>query len=300
MPSNTLIVIAGPTASGKTGLSIKLAKHFQTGILSADSRQCYQELNIGVAKPSQAQLNEVDHYFINSHSIHQSVNAGSYEKYGLEKLAILFEKNQVAIVTGGTGLYIKALCEGVDPMPVIDQDIRTSLKVKYETYGLSWLQDEVAAKDPQFWEIAERQNPQRLLRALEFKIQTNQSITDFRQGQQAQRDFKIIKISLEPDRQTLYKNINDRVDDMIEMGLEKEARSLLPYRSLNALQTVGYSELFDYFDKQISLDMAIEKIKINTRHYAKRQITWFKKDKDFLWFSPLNYEKILSCLKSIL
>lgn len=293
-----LIIIAGPTAVGKTTLAIELAQHFNTQILSADSRQCYKELNIGVAKPSEEELKNVPHYFINSHSIHQEVNAGVYERYALESLDKIFRKNNIAIVVGGTGLYIKALCEGVDEMPVISASTRNSIIEKYEAKGLDWLQNEVKTKDILFWQNAEQQNPQRLMRALEVFEETGKSISTFRTGNKTKRDFNIIKIALEMPREELYKRINQRVDGMIVDGLEEEAKNLYTYKTLNALQTVGYSEWFYYFDNKISREEAIEKIKTNTRHYAKRQLTWLKKDKEFIWLHPIEKENILSCIKS--
>lgn len=296
----TVIIIAGPTASGKTSLAIELANYFHTEIISADSRQCFRELNIGVAKPTSEELNSATHYFINSHSIKDEVNAGVYEKYALDYLKKIFTKNNVAIVAGGTGLYIKALCEGMDEMPAVKASTREEVIKNYEENGLAWLQNEVREKDPLFWENAEQYNPQRLMRALEFINQTGISITHFRSQKKVNRDFNIIKIGLEWPRQELYERINVRVDKMITQGLENEVKELIPFRSMKALQTVGYCEIFNYFDKQISLPEAIEKIKINTRHYAKRQMTWFKKDKDFHWFHPLEKEKILSCIKYVI
>ncbi|HEU0228533.1 MAG TPA: tRNA (adenosine(37)-N6)-dimethylallyltransferase MiaA [Arachidicoccus soli] len=296
----TVIIIAGPTASGKTSLSIELANYFHTEIISADSRQCFRELNIGVAKPTLEELEKTTHYFINSHSIQDEVNAGIYEKYAIEYLKKIFTKKNIAVVVGGTGLYIKALCEGIDEMPAIEASTRNEVIRNYEENGLTWLQKEVMEKDPIFWKKAEQDNPQRLMRALEFINQTGISITHFHSQKKVTRDFNIIKIGLEWPRQELYERINMRVDEMITQGLEKEVKELMPFRTLNALQTVGYSEIFNYLDKQINLAEAIEKIKINTRHYAKRQMTWFKKDKDFHWFHPLEKEKILSCIKYVI
>lgn len=298
MKDYTVIIIAGPTAVGKTAMAVELACHFHTGILSADSRQCFRELNIGVAKPSVQELELVHHYFINSHSIHDEVNAGVYEQYALQSLDKIFSKSKLAIVVGGTGLYIKALCEGVDEMPAVPAFVRNTLVDNYKVKGLQWLQHEVKTKDPIFWKNAEQQNPQRLMRALEIVTTTGQSITTFRKGVKAARDFNIVKIALELPREKLYDRINRRVDMMIRDGLENEAKSLNVYRSLNALQTVGYSEWYDFFDHKLSVTEAIEKIKINTRHYAKRQMTWFKKDKEFQWFLPSEKENILSCIKS--
>ncbi len=279
-------MIVGPTAVGKTSFAIKLARQLQTEIISADSRQCYKELNIAVAKPSVDELNAVHHYFINSHSIHEEVNAGSFEQYALQSADKIFKKNTTAVMVGGTGLYIKAFCEGMDEVPKVDESVRIQIQQQYAAKGLEWLQEELKIKDATFWEIAEQQNPHRLMRALEVWESTGRSITSFHQHTKTERTFNIIKIGLTLSKEELYKNINTRVDTMLELGLIEEARSLLPYRSLNALQTVGYKELFDYFDAVISLEKAIEKIKNNTRHYAKRQKTWFKKDQSIKWIHP--------------
>lgn len=281
--AKTVIIIGGPTASGKTNLAIRLAKHFKTQIISADSRQCFKEMQIGVAKPSAEQLNSVHHYFINSHSIHDTVNAAVFETYALRAAEEIFKQNDVAIMVGGTGLYIKAFCEGLDEMPQIPDAIREEIINQYQTLGLEWLQQQVSEKDPDFWKIAEQQNPQRLMRALELLIYTGQPLAALRKGKSQQRDFNIIKFAISLSREALYNHINQRVDVMIREGLVDEVASLLPHRNVNALQTVGYKEIFDYMDGLISLDKAIEEIKKNTRHYAKRQITWFKKDALFQW-----------------
>ena len=288
---NTVIIIAGPTAVGKTALGIQLAKYFNTKIISADSRQCFKELSIGVAKPSIEQLQAVPHCFINSHSIDQEVNAGVFEQYALGIAEKLFQQHKIVVMVGGTGLYIKAFAEGIDPMPAIPSPIRESIINQYEHKGLAWLQDEVKEKDPLFWEVAEQQNPQRLMRALEMVLTTGQSITNYRTKQTIQRPFNIIKMGIELSREKLIDNINQRVDIMMKDGLLDEVESLLPFQHLNALQTVGYKELFAYFNKETSLPEAIERIKINTRQYAKRQMTWFKKDKDFNWV--VNDEQLL-------
>ena len=284
MHKNTVIIIAGPTAVGKTSLSIDLAKHFGTEIISADSRQCFKELNIGVAKPTTSELNEVHHYFINSHSIQDEVNAGIYEQYALEATSTIFQNNPVAILVGGTGLYIKTFAEGIDIMPTIPSEIREQIISSYQSEGLHWLQNEIAKKDPAFWAIAEQQNPQRLMRALEVVLTTGQSINQYRSNQKVERPFNIIKIALELPRAQLVENINTRIDQMMEEGLLEEVKSLLPYQHLNALQTVGYKEFFAHFNGECSIPQAINQLKINTRHYAKRQMTWFKRDTDFQWF----------------
>lgn len=276
------IIIAGPTASGKTDIAIRVAKHFQTEIISADSRQCYKELNIGVAKPSAAQLSEVPHHFINSHSINDDLSAADFEGYALSAAEKIFEKNDVVVMCGGTGLYIKAFCEGLDPIPKIDPGIKSRLTELYRQQGLGWLQSEVENADPLFWEKGENQNPHRLLRALEVMQGTGTSLISLQQNQKKQRNFGIVKIALDLPRETLYERINHRVDLMRQEGLKDEARNLFPYKALNALQTVGYRELFDFFEGKISEERAFELIKQNTRHYAKRQVTWFKKE-GFEW-----------------
>jgi len=281
--NKTVLIIAGPTAAGKTFVAIELAKKFETEIISADSRQCFKELNIGVARPSEMELQTVKHYFIASHSIHDPVNAGSFEQYALKKVNEIFQAHNVAIMVGGTGLYIKAFCEGMDEMPGVPAEVRKSIMMNYERNGLEWLQRETQKKDPAFYKTGEIQNPQRLMRALEIAEATGQSILEFRKGKAVQRDFNIVKIGLELPKEELHKNINTRVERMIEAGLVEEVKRLLPNKHLNALQTVAYSEIFDYIDGKTSLKDAIELIKTNTRQYAKRQVTWFKKDKDINW-----------------
>jgi len=291
---HTIIIIAGPTAVGKTSLAIQLALHWQTQIISADSRQCYKELNIGVAKPSPEQLEQVQHYFINSHSIHEEVNAGVFEQYALQSANTIFQQQPVAVMVGGTGLYIKTFCEGIDNMPAIDPAIRQNIITSYEANGLQWLQQQVQEKDPLFWQQAEQQNPQRLMRALEIVMATGESITAFRTQAKAARSFNVIKIGLELPKEVLRNNIDTRVDIMMQDGLLHEVQSLLPYRSLNALQTVGYREFFDYIDGRLTLEQAVERLKINTRQYAKRQLTWFKRDNAMQWFHPADINGIIA------
>lgn len=282
----TVIIIAGPTAVGKTSVAIQVAKHFQTEIISADSRQCYKEMKVGVARPSEAELAEVKHHFIASHSIHDKLTASDFEKFALSKVHDLFHSKDVVVMTGGTGLYIKAFCEGLDEIPEVPGDIHEEVISSYKKNGLAWLQDEVRNADPYFFATSENQNPQRLMRALEVFRATGKSISHFRKGNKAVRDFRIIKIALNLPKEELQRNINTRVDQMAEAGLEAEAKSLVAYQHLNALQTVGYREWFDHFKGIMSKEAAIERIKINTRQYAKRQITWFKKDEEFKWMEP--------------
>lgn len=243
-------------------------------------------MTIGVAKPSAKELVEIHHWFINSHSIHEEVNAGIFEQYALYAAATIFENRTTAVIVGGTGLYIKAFCEGMDNIPAVDAAVRMKVVADYAEKGLEFLQKQVADKDPAFWQIAEQQNPQRLMRALEVFLSTGKSVLTFRKGAKKQRPFNIIKIGLELPRQQLNSQINHRVDKMMDEGLLEEVSRLYPYKSFNALQTVGYRELFDYIEKKYSLQEAIEKIKINTRQYAKRQMTWFKKDAAIKWFNP--------------
>lgn len=278
MNKQTCIIISGPTAVGKTSYGIELALQHNTQIISADSRQCFRELNIGVAKPSGKQLEKVKHYFINSHSIHDEINAKVFEEYSLNAVHEIFENNDVAVMVGGTGLYIKAFCEGLDDIPNADENIRKEINEQYDTEGLVWLKNEINVHDPVFFLKGEMQNPRRMLRALEVKLSTGKSILDFQSGKKVKRDFEINNILLELPREQLYNNINHRVDQMMEEGLLQEAESLFQYRQLNALQTVGYKELFDYMEGKYSLPQAIDEIKKNTRHFAKRQMTWFKKN----------------------
>ena len=243
-------------------------------------------MNIGVARPSQEELETVKHHFIASHSIQEDVTAVTFEQYALQKATELFQQHDVVVMTGGTGLYIKAFCEGLDAIPEVPADIRESINERYEKEGMAWLQQEIEKKDPRFYKEGEMQNPQRMMRALEVVEATGSSILDFRKGEKKQRPFRIIKIGLELPREELHQRINTRVDKMMEAGLLDEVKSLLPYKDLNALQTVGYAELIKFVENKITLAKAIEEIKIHTRQYAKRQMTWFKKDKEFEWFSP--------------
>jgi len=282
--AKTVYIIVGPTAVGKTAFAISLAQQLNTEIISADARQCYQEMNIGVARPSIAELNAVPHHFMASHSVHEVVNASVFEEYALEIVNTLFKTKDTLVMVGGTGLYIKAFCEGLDRIPSIAPEIREGIIQQYEKLGLRWLQKEVSVKDPQYWEKGEQQNPQRLMRALEVKLGTGNSIVSFQQKNKVTRPFNIVKIGLEMPRDLLYERINQRVLKMVKDGLELEAKSLLPHAHLNALQTVGYSEWIPFFDGKIELLRVIEMIQQNTRHYAKRQLTWFKKDPEIKWY----------------
>lgn len=280
--ANKLIVIGGPTASGKTSLAIELAQFFNTEILSADSRQCYRELNIGVAKPSVGELSQVPHHFINSHSIHEEVTAGTFMRYGLKVLKAVFEHRNIAICVGGTGLYINALCNGLDEIPPVDKDIKKEVEASYEQHGLEWLRHQLQKVDQASYKTIDAQNPMRLLRALIFFKSHQQSIQDFKGKLADQRPFDISYYAIQMNRELLYQRINGRVDKMMEQGLQDEVKSLKEFKSCKALQTVGYKELFSYFDNEMSQKEAIEKIKQHTRNYAKRQNTWFKNQGDFM------------------
>ena len=288
----TVIVLAGPTAVGKTGIAIQLAKWVGTEIISADSRQCYQEMNIGVARPSPDELAAVKHHFIASHSIHQKVTAATFEAYALEKAAELFQQYNTIVMVGGTGLYIKAFTEGLDAIPEVPEAIRIEIVADYNTNGLVWLQQQVKIFDPNYFETGEKENPHRLMRALEVAKATGQSILYFRKGIKAVRPFKIVKVALQLPKENLHERIHTRVDKMVDEGLVEEVEKLLPYQQLPALQTVGYRELFDYFKGEKTLVQAVEEIKKNTRHYAKRQMTWFKKDTEYSWYTPHQFNEL--------
>ena len=296
-PGKTVIIIAGPTAVGKTAVAIQLAKHFSTEIISADSRQCYKELNIGVARPSQDELSQVPHHFIASHSIQEKITAAGFEKYALKKAENIFKQKDIAVMVGGTGLYIKGFCEGLDEIPEVPEAIRNEINEDYKKLGLVWLQQKVKECDPKFFAEGENQNPHRLMRALEVYQATGRSIQEFKKGTKKIRPFNTLKIALELPKAQLHQNINTRVDNMIEQGLVEEVRSLIPYKHLPALQTVGYKELFDYFDGKIELEHAVELIKQNTRQYAKRQLTWFKKDGEYEWFLPSDHQLLFVHLR---
>lgn len=298
--AKTLIIIAGPTAIGKTAISIKLAQHFKTEIISADSRQFYREMSIGTAKPNQDELNAAKHHFIDSHSITDTFTAGNFEKEALKVLDVLFKQHNQVIMTGGSGLFINAVCNGFDDLPVASDEIRQQLNKELQEKGIEHLQDKLKLADPVYFAEVDINNPQRLIRALEVYQATGKTFSSYRSKSHKTRSFNIISIGLNSDRESLYQKINSRVDQMIEAGLVEEVKSLSKYRHLNALQTVGYSEIFDYLDGKCSLDIAIEQIKQNTRRFAKRQITWFKKTEQITWFDPSDYESILNFLNQLL
>lgn len=281
--NKTLIVVAGPTAVGKTEAAIGLAQHFGTVVVSADSRQFFREMSIGTAKPSAEELAAAKHYFIDSHSITESFSVGDYEKQALALLDELFKTHDTVILAGGSGLYIKAVCEGFDDLPTAPPQIREGLNNELNEHGIQHLQEKLKTADPDYYHKVDLNNPQRLIRALEVFETTGKPFSSYRVAAVNKRAFKSIKLVLNMPRETLYDRINRRVDMMVQQGLIDEARALLPYRHLNALNTVGYSELFDYFDGKTDLETAIALIKQNTRRFAKRQLTWFKRDEDAVW-----------------
>lgn len=290
MNAKSVVIIAGPTAVGKTNLAILLAQHYQTAIISADSRQCYQEMRIGTAAPTPAEMQGVPHYFVHSHSIHTPLNAADFEAYALQTLEQLFIEKDIVIVCGGTGLYIDALCNGIDYIPAVDEQIVDRLKAAYEKEGLAWLQAQIAEKDPAFWEQAEQQNPVRLIRALSFFEAHGTSILQFQSKAKKTRPFNIIKISIQLPRPVLYNNINTRVALMMANGLLQEIQTLAPYQHLKNLQTVGYAEFYQHPHfphlNDADLQAIVDKIQQHTRNYAKRQLTWFKKDPAYTYFAP--------------
>jgi len=292
-----LIVIVGPTGIGKTDLSINIASYFKTDILSSDSRQFYKELSIGTAVPNLEQLNTIQHHFIQHLSIHDYYNASMFEMDSLKLLSSLFETKNYVLLVGGSGMYIDAVCKGIDDIPDIDIEIRNSLIDRMEAEGIESLRFELKKLDPDFYNLVDLKNKQRVLRALEVCLQTGKSYSSFRTHLLRERNFKIVKIGLTMNRDELYQRINLRVDQMIEQGLVEEARSMFPNKHLNSLKTVGYRELFDYFEGKQSFEKAIELIKRNSRHYAKRQLSWFNRDKEINWFNPSQFEEIVKCIE---
>lgn len=282
--NKTLITIVGPTAIGKTSLSIELAQHFATEIISCDSRQFYKEMTIGTAVPESHELDAIPHHFIQDRSIHDDYNVGDFEKDALNKLKELFSRFDVVIMVGGSGLYVDAVLKGFDQFPKIDPKIREELNARLISEGIESLQNELKTRDPETYESIALDNPQRLTRALEVCIGSRLPYSSFKNKPKEPREFNSIKIGLNGDRQKIYDRINLRVHLMVKNGLIEEARSLYGYKHLNALQTVGYRELFSHFDGEITQEFAIEEIKKNTRRFAKRQLTWFRKDEEILWF----------------
>ena len=298
MNTKRLIVVVGATASGKTYLSIALARNYNAPIISTDSRQVFKGLPIGTAYPSQEQLQAVEHHFIGERELTENFNCGEYEKQALERLEMLFAKHDTVVAVGGSGLYIRALCEGMDELPEADETIRAELAERLENEGLESLLAQLKELDPEFYEVVDRQNPARVTRALEVCITSGCKYSQLRKAERKARDFQIIKVGITMPREQLYDRINRRVDIMIEAGLEVEARAVLPYRDCNSLRTVGYSEMFDYFDGKTTFDEAVELIKRNSRRYAKRQTTWFGRDNDIVWFNRGEEEQIIKYIDS--
>ena len=282
----TLLILLGPTGVGKTELSLEIAKYFNTEIISCDSRQIYKEMSIGTAVPDQQTLETVPHHFIRSHSIHDYYNASKFEVEVLERLELLFQKQDVVLMTGGSMMYIDALCKGIDDLPEVDGELRRSLMERMETEGIESLRNELRYHDPAYYNEVDLRNPKRILHALEICLMTGKPYSTFRINQPKKRPFNIVKLGLNRDREVLYNRINQRVDAMFDEGIEKEALSLFPFRHLNSLNTVGYRELFDYFDGKITIEEAREKIKANSRKYARKQLTWFRRDPEIAWFTP--------------
>jgi tRNA dimethylallyltransferase len=299
MGAKRLIVIVGPTAVGKTEVSIQLAEFWKTEVISADSRQIFKELVIGTAKPSTEELGRVRHHFIDYVSIHDDYDAGQYGREALERIHELFQRYDTLVMCGGSGLYVRAVCEGFDELPDVPAGVRTNIVANYEQYGLMWLQKQLEEKDPDYFSIVDQKNPHRLIRALELIEATGMPMGALRKQKKLSHDFNIIKIGLELKRETLYDRIDRRMDEMIKGGLFEEAKSFLPLRHLNALQTVGYKEIFDYLDGAYNRDEAVRLLKRNTRRYAKRQLTWFKKDGEVNWFDPADVNNMIRLVDSV-
>ena len=294
MSIKRLLVIVGPTGSGKTDLSIRLARHYGAPILSTDSRQFYRGMAIGTAQPDPDQLQAAEHHFIASHDLNEDLNCGSYEMQALSCLEKLFAEHDWVIAVGGSGLYVRALCEGMDDLPQADPELREALSRRLETEGVDALAAELRTLDPAYYARVDRKNPARVMRALEVCLQTGRPYSEQRTGVRRPRPFGIVKVGVDLPREELYARIDRRVDRMVADGLEAEARALYPYRTLNALQTVGYREFFDYFEGRTSYEEAVSLIKRNSRRYAKRQLTWFRRDPEIRWFGPWDDAAIIA------
>ena len=292
--AKTLIVITGPTAVGKTALCLDIAQHFGIPIINADSRQIYKELKIGTASPTEEQLAKVKHYFVGSLSLNDYYSASLFEQQTMEILEREFAKSDFALMAGGSMMYIDAVCEGIDDIPTVDDQTRETLKARLASEGLEILVEELRQLDPEYYEIVDKQNPRRVVHGLEICLMTGKTYTSFRKREKKQRPFRIVKIGLNREREELYNRINQRVDQMMAEGLLDEAKSLYPMRHMNALNTVGYKEMFAYLDGTWTLEEAVERIKGNTRRYARKQLTWYKKDEQIRWFHPDEKEKIIS------
>lgn len=292
--AKTLIVITGPTAVGKTALCLDIAQHFGIPIINADSRQIYKELKIGTASPTSEQLQLVPHYFVGSLSLTDYYSASLFEQQVLEILSRQFRSHDFALMAGGSMMYIDAVCDGIDDIPTVDDVTRETLKRRLAQEGLEALVEQLKELDPEYYKIVDRQNPRRVVHGLEICLMTGKTYTSFRKREKKQRPFRIVKIGLNRPREELYDRINQRVDQMMQQGLLEEAKALYPMRQMNALNTVGYKELFDYLDGRWPLEEAVERIKGNTRRYARKQLTWYKKDPQIRWFHPDDKEQIIS------
>ena len=295
-----VLVVSGPTAAGKTVLAIALAQAFSTEIISADSRQIYREMSIGTAVPSAKELQLVRHHFIHCCSAHDSYDVAQYEKEVLLLLEQLFQKHDIVILSGGTGLYIDAVCRGLDAIPRVTSEIREKVSNFYKQFGLKGLQNAVAKNDPEYFQTVDQQNPRRLQRALEVFEQTGLPFSFYHKKVPKKRDFEVIWTAIDMDKNVLHSRINQRVEIMMADGLLAEAKKLIAFRDLNALNTVGYKEIFAYLDEKISLDEAVEQIKANTRKYAKRQLTWLRRNRDYQWFRPDELPKLIEKVKDVL
>ncbi|EFI72064.1 MULTISPECIES: tRNA (adenosine(37)-N6)-dimethylallyltransferase MiaA [Segatella] len=294
----TLVVVLGPTAVGKTELCLQIAEHLKIPIINADSRQIFAELPIGTAAPTLEQQQRVKHFFVGNHHIQDYYSAAMYEEDVINMLPKLFQVHNQALLTGGSMMYIDAVCKGIDDIPTVDDQTRNLLKTKLEAEGLPSLVEELKRRDPEHWEIVDRNNPRRVVHALEICYMTGKTYTSFRKNTTKKRPFNILKIGLNRAREEMYTNINQRVLNMMENGMEEEARKVYPFKGLNSLNTVGYKELFDYFDGKISKEEAILKIQSNTRRYMRKQLTWFKRDETIKWFNPDNSKEIINYIDS--
>lgn len=298
MKKPVLIVLIGPTGVGKTELSLSIAEHYHTSIISSDSRQLYKDLKIGTAAPTPAQLARVPHYFVGTLELTDYYSAAQYETEVLKKLDELFQAHPVVVMTGGSMMYVDAVCKGIDDIPTVDKDTRELMIHRYETEGLDQLCAELRVLDPEYYRIVDLKNPKRVIHALEICYMTGKTYTSFRTRTQKERPFRIVKVGLTRDREELYQRINQRVDEMMKDGLLEEAKRVYPYRQLNSLNTVGYKEIFKYLDGEWDLPFAIEKIKQNSRIYSRKQMTWFKRDAEITWFHPEQKEEVLQFLDS--
>lgn len=299
MSKPLLIVLAGPTAVGKTELCVRLARELDTEIVSADSRQFYRELSIGTAKPTPEEQQGIPHHFVDSHSITDYFSVGDFEKEALATLADIFSRKQTAILTGGSGLFLKVVTDGLDDMPEVNLEIRERLMEQFRTEGMLPLTAELQRLDPAYFGQVDRHNTQRVIRALEVCLSSGRPYSSFRSGQKAGRPFDVVKIVLTRDREVLYDRINRRVEGMMQAGLMDEVRSVTAYRDHYALRTVGYQEIFSYFDGELTQAEAVARIRQNTRRYAKRQLTWFRHQGDYVWFDAEKYEEVLAYIRTV-